>query len=208
MRATNDGRLGDRRAQSLSWAAPLPDFSSMPRATEGPKQRVEWDTRDTMNNRLWSDIQVTGPKAVTSSMLAEHASHGAQTMAPLSSRQDQRTYHQTHTQNPNQSRTEPPPSSVFQNLSLRGFDVENGDVARELRSTVKEDNRFRTEDASTRIAGRTFENQWMSPLATQQIVQDLTNTAEQLRYEQDDLEQDYRAASGPTWKQSTSRRLQ
>ena len=73
---------------------------------------------------------------------------------------------------------------------------------------MKEDNRFRTEDASSRIAGRTFENQWMSPLATQQIVQDLTNTAEQLRYEQDDFEQDYRAASGPTWKQSTNRRLQ
>ena len=205
MRATNDGRLGDRRTQSLSWAAPLPDFSSMPRATEGPKQRVEWDTRDTMNNRLWSDIQVTGPKAVTSSMLAEHASHGAQTMAPLSSRQDQRTYHHSSSAS-NQSPASIP--SVFQNLSLRGFDVENGDVARELRSTVKEDNRFRTEDASSRIAGRTFENQWMSPLATQQIVQDLTNTAEQLRYEQDDFEQDYRTASGPTWKQSTSRRLQ
>ncbi len=158
-RTQNDARLSDRNAQTLSWAAPLPDFS---RDVRAPLMRAEWETRDTINNRAFNDTMASGPKAVTSATLAAHPSHGAMTMNPASGRQDQRPYvtEQFYPDARAGVRPERPPHSLFQNAWLDGFDVESRDVMRELRSAVKEENRSRDADISHRLVGRTFEHQW------------------------------------------------
>jgi hypothetical protein len=174
-----------------------------------PRQRLEWDTRDTMNHRLWSDLMVAGPKAVDAASLAAHPSHGAETMKPLSARQDARvwgadaegrSYFPSAAGSWQPERPALPAPSVFQNPALRGYDVENGDVARELRSAVKEDVRFLGEDLSARLAGRAFTNQWLPAAATQRIVRSQMEAVDRLRPEQDDIGRDYRSASGPTWR--------
>jgi hypothetical protein len=93
MRAVqHTARLSEREAQSRSWAAPLPDLTVLPRVGEGPRTRMEWETRDTMNNRLWADTVVTGAKTVTAGMLAAHPTAGAEPWMPSAARQDRRPY--------------------------------------------------------------------------------------------------------------------
>jgi hypothetical protein len=79
-----------------------------------------------------------------------------------------------------------PSKSLFQNAWTEGFDMEGGGAARELRSTVREDNRHRFEDASSRLAGRTFEHQWIPPTVTKQIVNQQIDAAIRLRPVADD----------------------
>lgn len=88
----HDARLSAREAQNRGWAAPLPDFTVLPRVGAEPRTRLEWETRDTMNNRLWADLEVTGPKAVTSAMLAAHPTAGAEAWMPAAGRMDRRSY--------------------------------------------------------------------------------------------------------------------
>jgi hypothetical protein len=161
-RTDNDARLAGRNAQTLSWAAPLPDFS---RDVRGSLVRNEWETRDTINNRVFADTMSSGPKAVTSATLSAHPSNGAMTMNPSSGRQDQRPY-DTGQYFPDKqghpgARPERPSHSLFQNSWLDGFDVESRDVTRELRGAVKEENRSRDADISHRLVGRTFDHQWL-----------------------------------------------
>jgi hypothetical protein len=186
------GRLQEREQQTRSWLAPLPDFSA-PRYTEATKMRVEWDTRDTINNRAWNSVQVAGPKAVTAQMLAEHPTAGAEPYMPAISRQDERPYapHDGAVaggyfpDSRDGSRPRVPPTSLFQNAWLDGFDVEGGGAARELRSAVKEQ-APREADISARIAGRTFQNQWIPPAVTQRIVNAQIDAADALRPRFDD----------------------
>jgi hypothetical protein len=194
----NDQRLLDREAQTRSWAAPLPDFSSMPRYSETPRMRVEWDTRDTMNNRLWSDMQVTGPKAVTSEMLAAHPTGGAQQGLPTAARQDQRSYISGPTYFPDappikpgeyvQERPKLPPRSLFQNAWTTDMDIEGStiNVARELQGVVKEENRHWHEDAGTRVMQRMFQHQWVPAQTSQALLESQLAAAERLRPAQDD----------------------
>jgi hypothetical protein len=208
MRRTNDERLGGRQAQNLSWAAPLPDPTMLPRVGEAPRVRWEWETRDSMNNRLWADMEASGPKAVTAAALAAHPSRGAETMMPLSARQDRRTWgpdgdsvgHSYYPHGAGLERPGVPAASVFQNPSLRGYNVESGDVARELRGVVKEDTRFLGEDASVRLAGRTFDHQWITPVTAASFAATALAAGERLRPEHDDVARDYRSATGPSWR--------
>lgn len=180
------GRIQEREEQTRGWAAPLPDFSA-PRYTEATKMRVEWDTRDTINNRAWNSIQVAGAKAVTAQMLAAHPTAGAESYMPAAGRQDERPYAAGgyFPDGRRGERPSVPPTSLFQNAWLDGFDVEGGGAARELRSAVKE--QARTEaDISARIAGRTFQNQWIPPAVTQRIVNAQIDAADALRPRYDD----------------------
>ena len=143
---------------------------------------------------MWSNMIVSGPKEVTSAMLAAHPSHGTQAMNPTASRSDTVTWTPTglHTpyypDGPPLQRPRVPPTSLFQNDWMNGFDMESRDTAREMRSVVKEDNRFREQDSSTRIMGRTFEHQWVpSAIVDAQLV-----AAERLRPAPDDYRQNYR----------------
>ena len=54
--------------------------------------RAEWETRGTINHRMWADTVSAGPKAVTVAGLAAHPSAGAETMMPSSGRRDVREY--------------------------------------------------------------------------------------------------------------------
>ena len=187
-----------REAQNRNFAAPLPDFSVMPRATEAPRQRVEWDTRDTMNNRLWADVQVTGAMVVTPAALAAHPTGGAQTSMPSAARQDQRSYvapgyfPDAPAPRPGQLAQRPvlPPQSVFGNAFTSSLDTDHN-TAREFRGVVKEENRFRAEDVSTRTMERMFQHQWVSPLASKQVVISQLEAAEKLRPGRDDYRQTY-----------------
>jgi hypothetical protein len=181
----SDKRRIEREAQTRSWAAPLPDFSSMPRSTEAPRMRFEWDTRDTANNRLWSDIQITGPKAITSAMVSNHPTSGANTMNPTVSRQDTRSY--LHDEYFPSSIPRPGESHQRPTLPTQTYSSDNDQNSiRAFNGVVKEDNSFRTEDRSARIMERNFTHQWLSPEATKHIVQNQIQTAELLRPKQDD----------------------
>jgi hypothetical protein len=69
--------------------------------------------------------------------------------------------------------------------------VENGDVAKELRGVVKEDNRFLVDNVSDRIIGRTFEHQWIPPADTRTIAERKIDASELLRPAQDDYRQTF-----------------
>ena len=186
-------RLSAREQQTRGWLAPVPDYSSVPRASGGVRVRQEWDTRDTMNNRLWNDTLTAGPKAVTAEMIAAHPSSGAETTMPAVSRQDTRVYTESPSffPNANQGRPRLPPTSVFQNPALIGINVEGGDVVRELRSSVKEVSHGLVEDRSNRLLTRAFEHQWIPAAATNNMVDAKILAAEMLRPAQDDYRRDY-----------------
>lgn len=188
----NDMRLYEREYQTRSFAAPLPDFSSLPRANESVRVRAEWETRDTMNNRLFSDIMVTGPKAVTSAMLASHPSAGAETFMPSAARQDQRSYvtdsYFPDSRTSERGRTMLPPRSLNQNQYTASLDIDGDphNTVRELQSSVKEDTRFTNEDTGIRIMERVFTHQWVPAELTRTIVETQLLAAERLRPQGDD----------------------
>lgn len=125
------------------------------------RQRLEWSTRSTINKRYVEMIADMGPKTVTPEDLRNHPSHGAQTMTPTASRKDERPYHGNGVsyfpdrKNPLE-RPRLPPKSLFQNPWLNSYDIESGDIARELRGSVKETNRYLTEDTGARFQARIF----------------------------------------------------
>ena len=202
---TSDRRRLDRESQTRSWAAPLPDFSTLPRASESPRLRLEWETRDTINNRLWNDTLTAGPKAVTSESLAAHPTNGAGTMMPSAARQDMRPYGLTHNQDfpsrdpPStgprmpgiQDRPGPPSVNLFKSPWLAGVNTESEQVAREMRGIVKESNAGRAEDTSGRLASRTFQNQWMSRQDVTDVVVSQIEAGERLRPRQDDYRMNF-----------------
>jgi hypothetical protein len=196
MRGTHDNRLTGREQQTRSWAAPLPDFSRLPRANEPIRQRVEWEARESMNVRYQTVIRDMGEKQVTSAMLQAHQNAGAYMMNPTPSREDKRTYRDRPELYPDGrsvlERPPLPPHSVFQNMWYRGIDMENGDVAREMYAGVKEDNRWRDENIAFRAAGRVWAHQWAPVISLEQIA-----AAEKLRAERDDYRVDYFASAHP-----------
>ena len=190
----HEDRLQGREAQTRGWAAPLPQLQSFS-IHEGPRQRLEWETRDTINSRLWADTMLAGPKAVTTAMLAAHATKGADMMQPSSARKDDRPYHLETPYFPDAvaptERPVLPPKSLFQNPWSNGYNIEGGDVAHELKATVKESNRFLSEDSAARMAGRTFEHQWIPEAATRAIAERKIDASELLRPAQDDYRRSY-----------------
>lgn len=189
-------RLAGREQQTRGWAAPLPPVFERTPVVDGIRQRMEWETRDTINNRLWADTISAGPKLVTDKMLAAHPSHGAETMTPAASRTDNRPYAvagPAYFPSPADPSARPtlPPNSLFVNPWSAGFNVENGDVAKELRGVVKEDNRFLVDNVSNRIVGRTFEHQWIPPADTRTIAERKIDVSELLRPSQDDYRRNY-----------------
>jgi hypothetical protein len=214
MRSTqHDARRSAREAQDRGWAAPLPDFTVLPRVGAEPRTRLEWETRDTMNNRLWADLEVSGPKAVTTAMLAAHPTAGAEAWMPSAGRTDRRSYvgwgtgsHHSawtagvpvggapgvgFTNMPGiQERPAAPSHGAW--LDTAGVDREGPNVSREFRSVVKEDLSGREEDAAGRVAQRTFQNQWMTRGDQQRIVMSQLTAAEALRPGSDDYRVSYR----------------
>jgi hypothetical protein len=172
-------RLQARELQDRQWHAPLPDVTALPRLSDSNSMRLEWDTRDTMSNRHWTQVMDAGPTQVTAAALAAHPTGGAEPFMPGSARQDQRTWYPGPDVPPETNRR--PPQSLFQNAWTDGFDVEGGGAARELRSVVREDNRHRFEDVSARLAGRTFEHQWIPATVTKQIANQQIDAAVRLR---------------------------
>jgi hypothetical protein len=185
-------RLQARELQDRQWVSPMPDVTAMPRLSDSNRVRLEWETRDTMSNRLWTHTVDAGPTQVTAAALAAHPTGGAEPFIPSTARQDQRHwsptggdgYFPSHVDS--LTRPELPPKSLFQNAWADGFDTEGGGAARELRSAVREDNRHRFEDTSARLAGRTFEHQWIPPTVTRQIVNQQIDAAVRLRPTADD----------------------
>jgi len=189
-------RLCSREEQTRGWAAPLPPVFERSPITEGVRQRMEWETRDTINNRLWADTMSTGSKLVTEQMLATHPSRGADVMAPSAARNDDRPYQvngPAYFPSPADPSARPtlPPKSLFQNKWANGCDVERGDIGKELRGVVKEDNRFLVDNTWERLAGRTFEHQWIPPADTRTIAERKIEASELLRPSQDDYRQNY-----------------
>ena len=191
---THEQRLQQREAQNRGWASPVVtpmDFN----IHDGARTRVEWETRDTINNRLWADTMSAGPKAVTTAMLAVHVSQGSEMTQPSNARKDDRPYHGEVQYYPDaaaprdgQSQDRPvlPPKNLGLNPWTNGYDIESGDIARELRGTVKESNRFFTQDVSARMAGRTFEHQWIPAAASRAIAEQKLEASVLLRPSQDD----------------------
>jgi len=194
MRSSHQDRLQGREAQSRAWTQPLPTPQTF-NIRDGTRQRVEWDTRDTINNRLWADTISAGSKAVTSEMLSQHVSHGSAIMQPSASTDDRRPYRFEGQYFPDAKdpleRPRLPPQSLFMNPWLQNYNIEVGDVSRELRTAVTEDNRYLTEDASRRIAGRTFEHQWIPAAATNAIASQKLEASELLRPTQDDYRRSF-----------------
>jgi hypothetical protein len=187
----NDRLIG-RNQQTQSWAAPLPDFTMLPRANEANRLRVEWEPRDTANNRYWSQIQSIGPTAVTATMIREHPTAGAEPFMPSSARQDTRPWGSGAAYFPDSKqvaqRPTLPPQSLWQNAYLDGVDVEDQNVTREVRGSVRETQRGRDAGIMTRIADRSFAHQWAPP--------SLPPTLDQMRPERDDYRVDYMGGGG------------
>jgi hypothetical protein len=162
-----------------------------------PRQRLEWEVRDTLSNRMWSNLVETGPLQVTSQALAAHPTSGAMMGQPALTRTDARPYTESQARQYFPDATVPterpvmPAKNLFQNPWSAGYDVESGDVTRELRSVVKENNRNLTVESSARIAGRTFEHQWIPAAATKSIVDRKIEASVLLRPAQDDYRQTY-----------------
>jgi len=189
-------RLAGREEQTRAWASPLPPIFERSPITEGIRQRLEWETRDTINNRLWADTISAGPKMVTEQMLAAHPSRGAEIMTPSASRSDNRPYAVSgpaYFPSPADPTARPtlPPASLYANPWSKGFNVDAGDIAKELRGIVKEDNRFLADNVSDRLAGRTFEHQWIPVADTRTIAERKIDASELLRPAQDDYRQTY-----------------
>lgn len=178
-------RLAGREAQTRGWAAPLPNIFDR---IDGARQRLEWGTRDTINNRLWADTITAGPALARGSVAA------ADTMLPSASRSDNRPYAVSgpayFASAPASSGERPtlPPQSLYQNPWSSGFNVGAGDVGKELRGVVKED---RDIDVSNRLVGRTFEHQWVPEEATRAIAERKIDASELLRPAQDDYRTSY-----------------
>jgi hypothetical protein len=211
----------DREAQTRSWAAPLPDFTALPRFGSDVRVRYEWETRDSINNRMWDNMVDMGAKEVSPAMLSAHPTAGAATVMPSVSRQDLRHYsagpewerrQPTEAQRSEAERSEahigaefqdprmpgiqarpmPPHQSLFQNAWLDGFNVESGGTARELRGVVRETHRGWAEDSAGRISARTFQNQWTNRGDVNQIVLAQIDAAERLRPSTDDYSRSFR----------------
>lgn len=155
-------RLTARASQDRGFAAPMPDFSQIPN-NQSARVRVEWDTRDTANSRLYSDMISMGPKTVTSAMLDAHPTHGAEAYMPTASRNDTSLYtslsffpDKLGTQNGRQDRARLP-GTIDSNPLLNS--LEPSEVVREIRRSVIEDNRFYNEDTDARINERVFTHQ-------------------------------------------------
>ena len=200
----HDDRIADRALQSRGWAAPLPSPDTLSRVGEEPRMRMEWDTRDTMNNRMWDAVVQTGSKAVTPAMLAAHPTGGANVQMPTASRKDERCWTPSETAAtpyfPNGSRSQatiqtPPTSSLYKSPWFAGMDVDKGDATRELRSVIREDHRFRGEDTSSRITGRMFHTLWIPNADAAQIVAAQLEASDKLRFGADDWRQQFRAQS-------------
>lgn len=187
MRSSHQQRLDGRLAQDKGWASPLPDFAAMPRANEAHRLRVETDTRSSINSRFWESVQVSGPTAVSAAALAAHPTHGAWEQQPSQTRFDARQWKSDaappyfpDARGPGE-RPSLPSSSVWANPHFDGWNPESNDTARELRFVVKEENRFRGDDASLRATQRQFEHQWGPPVSVERLA-----AAERLRPAQDD----------------------
>lgn len=219
--AQHEQRRMDRESQTRSWAAPLPDFTAMPRVGSEPRTRVEWDTRDTMNSRMWADMLSSGPHDVTAAMLSAHPTAGAHAAMPSSGRQDERPYGESASNSwmipggapapgalrmPGvQERPTAPPHSVFQNAWLSGVPVD-GDISREMRGVVKETDVGRSMDAAGRYMERTFQNQWMPSEVRQGIVAAQLKAAEALRPTSDDYRLSF--GSGSSSSNTSNQTLQ
>jgi hypothetical protein len=212
----HDDRLLSRNEQTRSWTAPVPDFTVMPRVGTEPSSkagwydssrssrgaesriRVEWDTRDSVNNRLWADTMAAGAKTVTSAMLAEHQSAGAETMMPSAGRQDYRHYHESsaHIGAPMRVAAGGAATGLPGMLERPGipragvwFDtaaMDTSNAIRDVRGVIRENNMGRGDDAAARIQERVFQNQWMTPDTLRTIVDARLGAAESLRPRQDD----------------------
>jgi hypothetical protein len=214
MRASEQ-RLLNREAQTRSWAAPLPDFTSLPRFGSDVRVRYEWETRDSINNRMWDNMIDMGAKEVGPTMLASHPTAGAQVSMPSVGRQDLRHYsagpeweedklqmsapkvaERLQPMDPRmpgiQERPMPPPRSLYQNAWTDGFNIEGGGVAREMRGVVRETHRGWAEDSAGRISERTFQNQWTGRNDVNRIVLAQIDAAERLRPSTDDYTRSYR----------------
>lgn len=189
-------RLSNREAQTRAWSAPLPPVFERTPVVDGVRQRLEWETRDTINNRLWADTLDTGAKLVTDKMLAAHPSRGAETMTPSASRKDDRPYRisgPSYFPSPADPSARPtlPSKSLYANPWSTGLDIDAGDVGKELRGVVKEDNRFLVDNVSDRMVGRTFEHQWIPPADSRTIAERKIDVSELLRPSQDDYRQTF-----------------
>lgn len=181
-------RLAGREAQTRQWAAPLPNIFDRAPFIDGARQRVEWGTRDTINNRLWADTITAGPAFARGSVAADP-------MLPSASRSDNRpyavggpAYFASAPATSSEERPTLPPQSLYQNPWSSGFNVGAGDIGKELRGVVKEDREIAV---SNRLVGRTFEHQWVPEEATRAIAERKIDASELLRPAQDDYRTSY-----------------
>lgn len=159
--------------------APLPDWRALPRASDAPRIRVEWDTRDTINDRLYSDMQASGSKTVTSAMLAAHPTHGAEPFMPSTSKMDPNLYIES-SYFPDSTKALSPwgrqerarlPSTSNPYTNTLDTDMNPSAIIREVRRSIVEDNRFRSYDIESRILERVFTHHLLSAEDTRAIVE-------------------------------------
>ena len=120
------------------------------------------DARDVLNRRLAApDMLERGPRQLTVEEAEARASLVGFYQKPTASSNDRRPYRTTNLVEYFPDATNPlarpilPPRSLFQNPWLNNYDIEAGDITRELRGVVRENNRHTDMDASARIRTRT-----------------------------------------------------
>ena len=190
MHQQHQQRLSSREEQTRAWSSPVPEI--IPRAgIHAPRMRMEWDTRDTINNRIWSDLVDSGPKQITSQMVLENPMIGVSQVMPASARTDTRSWQkgpQYFPDPPAGQRPILPTSSLIDSSWGRDYDADGRQAAREAAGVVKETKRYYGEEVAGRINDRTFQQQWS-------VRPPLSRPLDVLRPQQDNYQVDYRQAS-------------
>jgi hypothetical protein len=187
-------RLNARAQQTLSWNSPTPlptvrlAGTTEPTARQdGPRIRAEWETRDTMNNRLWSDLMQTPAKQVTPEMVAAHPTGGIWPMTPTESRMDTRQWNRGPQYFPDPAtgqRPGLPQTSLIGGSWGADYNAEGVQAVREARAVVKETKQFYGDEVAARINDRVFQPQWAVPAIITPI--------DSLRPNRDDYRRNYR----------------
>jgi hypothetical protein len=155
-------------------------------------------TRDMVNARQYEHWQADTP-ALYNNRNDPNAQNAFMDMAPLSSRQDGKSYRQAQPYVVGAAAGKA--AALAGNPFFQKFDVTQDprNVARELRGSVFEEKTDRGRVENKALAQRDFQHQWVDKSVAEEAVRTQMTAAPMLRPQFDDTTRDYRLAASGGW---------